>query len=115
MMNGGRTIRRKGYVTKRGVRVSARRVRDMGAPGKWQSKHGVGIGELKEGKLARVGYAVTSPKTARHRALRKAVKSYGALSTFRKLQAVGTYTKRTSKSKSHKFIADRDWVKKSFM
>ena len=36
MMDAGkRTIRRRGYTTKRGVHVRSRRVRDMGAPGKW--------------------------------------------------------------------------------
>lgn len=112
---GAGRIRRRAYTTKRGVHVSSKLVKDMGAPGKWSSKHGVGIGELKEGELAKRGYSVTKGKTARHRALRKTVRSLGALSTFRKLNAVATYTKRTSKGKSHKFKADRDWVKKTFM
>jgi len=116
MMDAGkRTIRRRGYTTKRGVHVRSRRVRDMGAPGKWASKHGPGIGPLKEGELVKKGYTVTKSKTARHTALRKAVRSYGALSTFRKLNAASTYTKRTSKGRSKTFKADRNWVKKSFM
>ena len=82
---------------------------------KWQTKHGPGIGPLKEGKLAKVGYSATKSKTARHGALKKAVKRYGALSTFRKLNAVATYTKRSSKGRSRTFKADRNWVKKSFM
>ena len=112
---GGRTIRRRGYTTKRGVRVRASRVRDMGAPGKWAEKHGPGIGPLKEGRLVKVGYMATKSKTARHGALKKAVKRYGALSTFRKLNAASTYTKRTSKGHSKTFKADRNWVKKTFM
>jgi hypothetical protein len=87
----------------------------MGAPGKWSAKHGPGIGPLKEGKLVRLGYSATKGKTARHRALKKAVKRYGTLSTFRKLNAAATYTKRTSKGRSRTFKADRNWVKKSFM
>jgi hypothetical protein len=82
---------------------------------KWQKKHGPGIGPLKEGKLVRLGYAATKGKTARHRALKKAVKRYGALSTFRKLNAASTYTKRTSKGRSRTFKTDRNWVKKSYM
>jgi len=82
---------------------------------KWQKKHGPGIGALKEGKLVKVGYSATKSKTARHGALKKAVKRYGALSTFRKLNAVATYTKRSSKGRSRTFKADRNWVKKSFM
>lgn len=112
---GGRTIRRRGYTTKRGVHVRSSRVRDMGAHGKWSAKHGPGIGPLKEGKLVRLGYAATKKITARHRALKKAVKRYGPLSTFRKLNAASTYTKRTSKGRSRTFKADRNWVKKSFM
>ena len=74
-----------------------------------------GIGPLKEGALTKHGYSVKRGKTARHRALRKSVRSVGALSTFRKLNAVATYTKRTSKGKSRTFKADRNWVKKTFM
>jgi hypothetical protein len=112
---GGRTIRRRAYTTKRGVHVRSARVRDMGAPGKWADKHGPGIGKLKEGKLVRLGYSATKGKTARHKALKKAVKRYGSLSTFRKLNAAATYTKRTSKGRSRTFKADRNWVKKSYM
>ena len=112
---GGRTIRRRGYKTKRGVRVRSARVRDMGAPGKWVDKHGPGIGKLKEGKLVRLGYSATRKIGSRHKALKKAVKRYGALSTFRKLNAAATYTKRTSKGRSRTFKADRNWVNKSYM
>jgi len=115
MGGGKRTIRRKAYTTKRGVHVRASRVRDMGAKGKWAAKHGPGIGPLKEGELVNKGYAATKTSTARHRALKKAVRSYGALSTFRKLNAAATYTKRTSKGRSRTFKADRNWVRKSFM
>ena len=83
--------------------------------GRRKTLRGPGIGDLKEGKLTKFGYSAKKATSTRRRALRKAVRSYGALSTFRKLQAVGTFTKRTSKSKSRKFIADRNWVKKSFM
>jgi len=112
---GGRTIRRRAYTTKRGVFVHSSRVRDMGARGKWSAKHGPGIGPLKTGKLMRLGYTATKKATARHGALKKAVKRYGPLSTFRKLNAAATYTKRTSKGRSKTFKADRNWVKKSFM
>jgi len=113
--SGGKRIRRRAYTTKNGIHVRSRLVKDMGASGKWSSKHGVGIGELKEGDLSKRGYSVTKGKTARHSALRKTVKALGALSTFRKLNAVATYTKRTSKGKSRTFKADRNWVRKTFM
>lgn len=112
---GGRKILRKGYTRKTGVRVTAKRILDVGAPGKWAAIHGPGIGDLKEGDLSKIGYSVKKGKTARHKAIHKAVKKYGALSTFRKLQAVSTYTKRTSKGKSRTYKADRNWVRKMFM
>jgi len=113
--DGGRKITRRAFTRKSGVHVRARRIQDRGAPGKWASLHGPGIGKLKEGKLTSVGYSVEKGKTARHRALKKAVRSYGPLSTFRKLQAVSTYTKRTSPAKSKTYKADRNWIQKMFM
>ena len=122
---GGRTIRRKGYsrhsytrksgIKVKGSRVRSARIHDVGAPGKWASLHGPGIGPLKHGPLVAVGYTADKSKTARHTALRKAAKKYGALSTFRKVQAIGTYTKRTSKGKSKKYLADSKWVRKTLM
>ncbi len=132
---GGATIRRVGYTRRAHVRrpftrkrnvdvkgsrvrkssVKAARIPDVGAPGKWEDKNGPGIGKLKPGGLAKFGYATSKKNTARHRALRKAVHAHGPLSTFRKLQAVGIYTKRTSKRTSKHALADRDWVKKTFM
>ena len=114
---GGRTILRKGYVAhRRGktIRVSAKRIKDQGAPGKWHGP-GEGIGDMKEGLLTKLGYSAEKGRSARHRSLKKAVHKYGSLSTFRKLNAISTYTKRTSKGKSRTFKADRNWVKKTFM
>ena len=122
---GGRMIMRKGYTRRaftrksgthvRSSHVSRHRIHDVGAPGKWRSIHGPGIGTMKQGLLTRLGYSAEKGKTARHKAIRKAVKRYGPLSTFRKLQAVSTYTKRTSKGKSRTYKADRNWVRKMFM
>ena len=72
-----------------------------------------GIGPLKKGQLTELGYHAKKSKTARHRALNKAVRKYGSLSTFRKLNAVATYSKRTPKGKT--FLKDRNWVKKNYM
>lgn len=115
-ISGGRKITRRAhwrYIRGMKIRVPAKKVKDVGAPGKWSAKHGPGIGELKPGGL--MGYSTTQSKTARHTKLRKAVKSKGALSTFRKLNALATYTKRTAKSKSRTAKADRNWVKKTYM
>ncbi len=113
---GGRKITRRAhwrYIRGMKIRVPARKVKDVGAPGKWSAKHGPGIGELKPGGL--MGYTPSASKTSRHKSLRKAVKKVGPLSTFRKLNALATYTKRTAKSKSRTAKADRNWVKKTYM
>lgn len=115
-ISGGRKITRRAhwrYIRGLKIRVPAKKVKDMGARGKWSARHGPGIGELKPGGL--LGYSTTQSKTARHTKLRKAVKRKGALSTFRKLNALATYTKRTAKSKSRTAKADRNWVKKTYM
>lgn len=72
-----------------------------------------GIGKLRKGDLITLGYHVSKTETARHRALNKAVRKYGPLSTFRKLNAVMIYSKESSKSKT--FKKDRNWIKKKFM
>jgi hypothetical protein len=69
-----------------------------------------GIGPLKEGELSGVGYSATAKASARHRALNKAIKKYGALPTYRKLNAVAVYTKRTSPVRSKTFKTDRNYV-----
>lgn len=115
-MGGKRRITRRAhwrYIRGMKIRFPAKKVKDMGAKGKWSAKHGPGIGELKPGGL--MGYSPSLSKTARHTKLRKVVKSKGALSTFRKLNALSTYTKRTAKSKSKTAKADRNWVKKTYM
>jgi len=111
---------RKGHVhvrraTVKRSHVPEGRIPDQGAPGKWADLHGPGIAITHPGSLSSVGYSVVSKPTRRHSALRKAVRKFGPLSTFRKLQAVGTYTRRTSKGRSKKFMADRNWVKKKYM
>lgn len=115
---GGRTIMRRGYTARRRgktIRVAPGRIRDVGAPGRWQSVTGEkGIGPLKKGLLKAVGYDATAPASARHAALGRAVDKYGRLSTLRKLNAVAVYTKRTTPSRSKTYKTDRNYVKKTF-
>jgi hypothetical protein len=72
-----------------------------------------GIGELKKGELH--GYHAKNSKTSRRKSLRKTVRSVGALSTFRKLNALAVYTKNSAPTKSKTIKTDRNWVKKTFM
>lgn len=77
-----------------------------------RSKRASTIGTLKKGKLTSMGYSTTAKASTRHRALTKAMKRYGPLSTYRKLNAVAVYTKRTMPGKSKMFLEDRNWVGK---
>jgi len=96
--------------------IPTSRITDRGALGKWADVHkSHGIEITHPGALSSVGYSVVAKPTRRHSALRKAVNKFGPLSTFRKLQAVGTFTRRTSKGRSKKFMADRNWIKKKYM
>lgn len=106
-------ILRKGYTTRRGVRVKRSCVKDRGAVGRWQTvKAMIGIGPLKKGHLKNLGYDVTAPAESRHQALEKAVKRYGRASTIRKLNAIATYTKRTAPSRSQTYKRDMHFVQK---
>lgn len=75
-------------------------------------KSRVRIGPLKQGLLTKVGYSVGSKVTARHRAVKLAVKKYGRTSTIRKLNAVAVYTRRSAPAKSKKFKADMKFAQK---
>jgi hypothetical protein len=75
-----------------------------------------GIGPLKSGELSRFGYdhVITMTLEARRTALDKAVEAYGALSLFRKLNALYVYTRNSSPPSSAIFLMDRNWVRSSY-
>jgi len=72
------------------------------------------IGPLKKGLMTKMGYSVTAKAKTRRRAVDRAVKTYGKLSTLRKLNAVAVYTRRTSPVKSRKFKSDVKYVQKKY-
>lgn len=96
--------------------VAASCITNQGAPGKGLASGEPGIGPLRSGDLERFGYdTVTTLSIAkRHLALAKAVRAYGSLTVWRKLNAVYVYTKRTSPNSSRIFKADRDWVNATY-
>ena len=73
-----------------------------------------GIGSLRKNDLKQFGYSTSVPEARRHSALGKAVKTYGALSVFRKLNAVYVYSKNRAPAASAVFKMDRDWVKRQY-
>lgn len=112
-------IRRKAFTrrskTGRKTRVAAKMIRDRGAKGKWKSVHKMpGIGPLKSGELTAVGYKVGSKTSTRRKAVDKAIKKYGPLTTLRKLNAVAVYTRRTSPAKSRAFKSDVKYIQKKY-
>jgi hypothetical protein len=110
------TIWRKSYRKRSGTRVAGNCIADVGAPGKGLRSGGPGIGPLRVGDLSQFGYEHVTDMSVgrRHLALGRAVSAFGALSVFRKLNAVYVYTRRTAPSSSRIFKADRDWVRGQF-
>lgn len=96
----------------RRVPVPASCIPDVGAVGKGL-RGGPGIGTLKKGNLMRFGYQKIAgmPMASRRTALRSAVGKYGALTVWRKLNALSVYTRRTSPKTSRVAKEDMDWVR----
>ena len=129
-------IRRRGYTVRRAsgrvyrvypeasrmiVRSSC--IKDRGLPGKGPrpfpfkfrgGKTVYGIGPLRKGELTKHGYSTRKSTRARHGALRNAIKEFGALGVYRKLNAVAKLGVRTARSASRTFKKNRDWVRKTF-
>jgi hypothetical protein len=110
-------IYRKSYTRKAGrsgrkTTVPGKCIKDVGAPGKG-FKGGPGIGPLRQGELAQFGYShvVALSLKKRRAALSRAVRAYGSLRVWRKLNAVQVYTRRLSPASSKVFKADMDWVR----
>jgi hypothetical protein len=103
--------------SKKGKRtlVPAACVMDRGRTGKG-TRSGPGIGPLRKGDLSKYGYMNVThmEKVARHASLEKAIREYGPLSTWRKLNAVYVYTRNTAPESSRVFKADMDWIRKTF-
>ena len=111
----GFTVRRKGKLytvrpKKNMTYVPPSCIRNRGLPGKGP-KEGDGIGSLRKGELIKYGYSYRLPDSVRHKALNKAIKAYGALSVYRKLDAVAKYSMRTAPDASKIFKIDRDWIR----
>lgn len=73
-----------------------------------------GIGPLRKGELKKHGYSTKNKTSKRHSALRKAVKEFGPLGVYRKLDAVAKLGVRTMSRVSKTFKKNRNWVRKSF-
>jgi hypothetical protein len=132
-------IRRRGYTVRRRDGVAYRVypeasrmivrsscIKDRGLPGKGprlfpklfggtrRRPSVYGIGPLRKGELTKHGYSTQKSSGSRHAALRKAVKEFGALGVYRKLNAVAKLGVRSAKTPSKTFKADRNWVRNTY-
>jgi hypothetical protein len=115
----GYTVRREGaktyriYPKKNYTVVRSGCIKNRGLPGKGTAS-GKTIAPLRKGELRKHGYIFRLGSDERHSALKKAVKEFGALGVYRKLNAVAKLSKRTAPDASKVFKADREWVKKTY-
>ena len=72
------------------------------------------IGKLRKGELIKYGYQYRLSDALRRKALEKAVKQYGALSVYRKLDAVAKLSVTTAPDASKVFGKDRNWIRNSY-
>jgi hypothetical protein len=110
-VRSGRIVR---IIPKRkSIFVESTCVKDAGKPGKLPAGAPV-IGPLRKGELAKHGYSYKLPEGVRRVALQRAIREYGALSTYRKLDAVSKLTLKTSPAASVAFSADRNWIRSKY-
>jgi hypothetical protein len=114
----GFTVRRKGTVytvrpKANTIRVPPSCIKNRGLPGKGP-REGEGIGKLRKGELIKYGYQYRLSDSLRQGALKKAISRYGALSVYRKLDAVAKLSLRTAPDASKIFSRDRNWVMDNF-
>jgi hypothetical protein len=118
-------VREKGYLVRRGgktVRVFPKKlnsthvkqacIKDPGLPASLAP--GERIGPLRQGELKKYGYVYRLSDDVRHESLKKAVAAYGALSVYRKLDAVAKLSVHRLPSASRIFKRDREWVKRTY-
>jgi hypothetical protein len=118
IVTSGYTVRRKGklYTVRpktNTIKVNAGCIKNRGLPGKGP-REGEGIGKLRKGDLIRYGYQYRLSDTLREKALKKAIKAYGPLTVYRKLNAVAKLSVRTAPDASKIFAKDREWIRSNF-
>jgi hypothetical protein len=119
-------VRRQGYTKRtrsgkmiivkpkaRSIIVPATCIKDRGLPGTLKAGQ-TGIGPLRRGELKKHGYLYKNTADRRHDALRSAMKEFGALGVFHKLDAAAKLTVREAPEASKIFSKDRDWIRSTF-
>jgi hypothetical protein len=123
----GATVMKRGYTVKRAsgkeyhikpaqksIYVKPSCVKDKGNPDVKAPGPGEGIGPLRKGELKKHGYVYLKHREERHSALRKAIKEFGALGVYHKLDAIQKLSKYSVPRASKVFGEDRDWIKRHY-
>ena len=105
----GYTVRRKGKLYTFHPKVSSVRVSSKCVK-KPAPKNTAKIGKLRKGDLIKYGYQYRLSDRLRHKALEKAIKVYGVISVYHKLDAVAKLSVKIAPDASKIFKKDREWV-----
>jgi len=98
------------YPKRSSVFVKPGCVLDRGLPGTIPPGSKQSIGPLRKGELKKYGYVYLKSEHERHEALNKAVKEFGALGVYHKLDAIAKLSMRTAPEASKVFTEDRKWL-----
>jgi len=115
-------ILQKGYTVKRAsgkpyriyperssIYVKPSCVKDRGLPGKLAP--GEGFGPIRKGELKKYGYIYNESIEKRRDAIREAIKEFGTLGVYHKLDAIAKLSRRTVPEAAEVFRTDREWLK----
>ena len=111
--NSGYTVRRKGKLYT--VRPKVQYVTVPASCIKKQNSTKKNIGKLRKGDLIKYGYQYRLSDLSREKALVKAVAAYGALSVYRKLDAVAKLSATHAPDASKIFSKDRECVRLHYL
>jgi hypothetical protein len=84
-------------------------VKDRGLPGKVGP--GEGFGPIRKGELKKHGYIYKESAEKRRDAIKDAIKEFGALGVYHKLDAIAKLSRRTAPEAAEAFRKDREWLK----
>jgi hypothetical protein len=123
----GKTIMQRGYTVKRAtgqeyhikpekssIYVKPSCVKDKGDPSVKPPGPGESFGILRKGELKKHGYVFREPRHVRHVALNKAIKEFGPLGVYHKLDAVAKLSKYSVPRASRVFREDLEWLKRNY-
>jgi hypothetical protein len=105
------TVSRKSYTKKSGAKVKSACVKSSSLRSRGIMPKRV-LPKLKSGSLTKYGYHIHDTKSMRHKALKKALKTYGFATLIRKLNAVRVLSRNTAPLNSKKYTDDIKYIEK---